>query len=68
MKAQLAGRKRTRDKTVQKSDDECDDDELIDKLEAQNKRRKEKPVDLDKMTRRQKMAYLAQQEDQNNTT
>lgn len=53
---------------MQKSDDECDDDELIDKLEAQNKRRKEKPVDLDKMTRRQKMAYLAQQEDQNNTT
>ena len=42
-----------------KSDDECDDDELIDKLEAQNKARKEQPVDLDKMTRRQRMAYEA---------
>ena len=44
-----------------KSDDECDDDELIDKLEAQNKARKEQPVDLDKMTRRQRMAYEAAQ-------
>ena len=41
-----------------KSDDECDDDELIDKLEEQSKRKKE-TVDLDKMTRRQRMAYLA---------
>jgi len=43
---------------LNKSDDECDDDELIDKLEEQSKRKKE-TVDLDKMTRRQRMAYLA---------
>ena len=47
---------------MNKSDDECDDDELIDKLKQQNKRNKDVTVDLEKMTRRQRMAYLAQQE------
>ena len=37
---------------MNKSDDECDDDELIDKLEQQNKRKKDVTVDLEKMTRR----------------
>ena len=45
---------------MNKSDDECDDDELIDKLKQQNKRNKDVTVDLEKMTRRQRMAYLAQ--------
>ena len=61
----MAGKKRGRNerpnKNLQhKSDDDCDDDELIDKLEEQQKRKKDQPADLDKMTRRQKMAYLAQ--------
>ena len=45
----MAGRKRTRPELV-KSDDECDDDELIYKLQA--RAFKEQIVDLDKMTRR----------------
>jgi hypothetical protein len=42
-------------------DEESDDDEFLKKLEEEcNEKEKAENVDLDKMTRRQKMAYLAQ--------
>ena len=45
---------------VPKSDDEQSDDEFLNKLEQQCKT-KQQEIDLDKMTRRQRMAYLAAQ-------
>ena len=56
----MAGSKRTAaDRKKQKSDDEQSDDSFIDKLEEQAKGvRKEEPVDIEKMTRRQRMAHF----------
>ena len=49
---QVANGKDKSAKLLVKSDDELDDDDLIEKLEAQQKKQKEAPVDLEKMTRR----------------
>ena len=45
----------------QRSDDEQSDDEFLNKLEEQAKGKVDNQIDVDKMTRRQRMAYLANQ-------
>ena len=59
--ASLVGGKRTHGQMKkQKSDDEQSDDEFLHKLEEQAKGR-EQQIDIEKMTRRQRMAYFEKQ-------
>ena len=58
---QVGGKRTHAQMTNARSDDELSDDEILNKIEEEAKGKGDNQIDVDKMTKRQRMAYYANQ-------